>query len=378
MARYVCTRCGHVYDEAQEGTPWSDLPADWTCPVCGAAKSLFEIQAGDTASDDAPGDATAEQRSAGLNTSVLLGHRIFGFAFLAIYIVMMVQMVPRLWTYQIEFPPRTVVHFSLGMAVGVLLILKIAIVRFFPRLDQSLVPMLGTSILVSSVVLIGISVPAAFQEAIATGKLFSPENRERVQRLLLQTGLEESECERYASQQSLRDGQRVLRHECIDCHDLRTVLAKPRTPTNWRQTVSRMADRTSALDPIDENEQWQVTAYLVAISPRLQQSAQQLRDAQDRRDAAKQAVQAATDEREKPAAYDPAAAEKLFQAKCSQCHDTDLVAAAPPASDTAARDLVAQMVEEGLNVTEEEIAQIVQYLTETYATTAGSTDTKNQ
>jgi rubredoxin/mono/diheme cytochrome c family protein len=364
MARYVCSICGYVHDDAQEDTPWSELADDWTCPICGAAKSLFDVEAKDGDSDGAPPDDTATSRAAGPNSRLLLGHRVFGFVFLAIYMVMMFQMVPRLWTYQIEFPARTAVHFSLGMALGVLLILKIAIVRFFPRLEQSLVPMLGTTILVSSVVLIGISVPAAFQEALATGKLFSPENRARVQRLLAQTGLEASECQRYASSKSLRDGQRVLRYECIDCHDLRTVLAKPRTLTNWRQTVSRMADRTTTLDPIGEDEQWQVTAYLIAISPQLQQSAQQLRDARDRRDEAKRAAQAAGVESAEPVDYDETAARQLFQAKCSQCHQTDLVTADPPASEQEARELVTRMVEEGLEATEEEIALIVRYITD--------------
>jgi rubredoxin len=50
MDRYVCTICGYVYDPAQgdpdngvkPGTSFADLPDDWECPVCGAAKSDFE------------------------------------------------------------------------------------------------------------------------------------------------------------------------------------------------------------------------------------------------------------------------------------------------------------------------------------------------
>jgi rubredoxin len=41
MARYVCSACGYVYDEEQEGISWDDLPEDWFCPGCGAEKSLF-------------------------------------------------------------------------------------------------------------------------------------------------------------------------------------------------------------------------------------------------------------------------------------------------------------------------------------------------
>lgn len=52
MRKYVCSVCGYIYDEAQgipeagiaPGTAWEDLPEDWTCPLCGAAKSEFVKQ----------------------------------------------------------------------------------------------------------------------------------------------------------------------------------------------------------------------------------------------------------------------------------------------------------------------------------------------
>lgn len=43
MNKYVCAICGFVFDEA-EGTLWNDLPDDWTCPLCGAAKDVFDLQ----------------------------------------------------------------------------------------------------------------------------------------------------------------------------------------------------------------------------------------------------------------------------------------------------------------------------------------------
>ena len=110
----------------------------------------------------------------------MLLHRIFGYLYLGIFLVLVWQMAPRLWTYQIELPARTVLHIALGMVIGTILILKIAIVRFFRRLDPALVPMLGTILLVSTVVLIGISVPSALKEALATTRLFTDENLQRV------------------------------------------------------------------------------------------------------------------------------------------------------------------------------------------------------
>ena len=42
ISRFECTACGFVYDEEKEDTKFDDLPDDWTCPVCGVGKDMFE------------------------------------------------------------------------------------------------------------------------------------------------------------------------------------------------------------------------------------------------------------------------------------------------------------------------------------------------
>ena len=50
MDKYVCTVCGYVYDPKvgdpdsgiKPGTPFEELPDNWTCPVCGASKDAFK------------------------------------------------------------------------------------------------------------------------------------------------------------------------------------------------------------------------------------------------------------------------------------------------------------------------------------------------
>lgn len=50
MNTYECQVCDYVYEPDQgepdgginPGTPFEDIPDDWVCPVCGAAKALFE------------------------------------------------------------------------------------------------------------------------------------------------------------------------------------------------------------------------------------------------------------------------------------------------------------------------------------------------
>ena len=43
MAKWKCSVCGYIYDEAREKVPFAELPDDWTCPVCGAPKSAFNL-----------------------------------------------------------------------------------------------------------------------------------------------------------------------------------------------------------------------------------------------------------------------------------------------------------------------------------------------
>ncbi len=50
MAKWMCSVCGYVYDPDEgdpeggiaAGTSFEELPDDWVCPVCGAAKDAFQ------------------------------------------------------------------------------------------------------------------------------------------------------------------------------------------------------------------------------------------------------------------------------------------------------------------------------------------------
>jgi len=50
MSKYKCQVCGYIYNpelgdadgHVKPGTPFEELPEDWTCPVCGASKDQFD------------------------------------------------------------------------------------------------------------------------------------------------------------------------------------------------------------------------------------------------------------------------------------------------------------------------------------------------
>jgi len=39
--QHKCKICNYIYNDATETVPFSELPDDWKCPICGAAKSEF-------------------------------------------------------------------------------------------------------------------------------------------------------------------------------------------------------------------------------------------------------------------------------------------------------------------------------------------------
>ena len=51
VRKYRCKYCSHVYDEMlgdpaagiAAGTRFEDLPEDWVCPECGAAKEDYDL-----------------------------------------------------------------------------------------------------------------------------------------------------------------------------------------------------------------------------------------------------------------------------------------------------------------------------------------------
>lgn len=51
MDKYICKICATVYDpnlgdpegNVAPGTPFENLPKEWSCPVCGSTQDKFEI-----------------------------------------------------------------------------------------------------------------------------------------------------------------------------------------------------------------------------------------------------------------------------------------------------------------------------------------------
>ena len=338
-----------------------------------------------------------ETRTSAAPKSLMLVHRAIGYAYLILYIFMMWHMVPRLWNYQIELPPRTVAHLMLGITIGVLLLVKISILRFFRHFEEAM-PYIGTALLICTYLLIGLSIPFTLRES--TLRVFSDASIERTHTRLQMAGLPpDAPLDKLATRRKLREGQDVLLKKCVQCHDLRTILARPRTPPDWVRTVDRMAIKPMIGEPISLEDQWTVSAYLIAITPELQVSAKEQRRQRMQASQAQNALavlanpdEAAdevivnpdevivnpdeeivnpdevgeTDETPVEDVYDPEAARELFEITCSLCHDLSDVDNVPPTSEEETTELIARMIDNGLFLEEEDIKIIARYMNETY------------
>jgi mono/diheme cytochrome c family protein len=332
-------------------------------------------------------------------------HRAVGYSYAAIYVVMMTQMVPRLWEYQVEFPARTVAHIMLGFTIGVILILKISILRWFRHFEEWM-PFLGVGLLLCTVLLSGLSLPFVVREqAVARNdQTFSPENRQRVRALLATAGLPPAtDLDALSSPSHLRFGRKVLLEECTFCHDLRTAISRPRTPHDWVRTVERMAEKPTLGPRIADQEAHAVAAYLIAVTPELQRSAKAKRAEEMEKEEAVQAAEEADGDgeeaegdevasagegkegqpgdgkettgtvaaappraRPKRPPPDPAAAKKAFETTCARCHGLSDVDDSPPRTAAQVRSLIKRMAENGMEASRRDIELIRFHLLRTY------------
>ena len=353
-----------------------------------------------------------ETRTSAAPKSLMFIHRAIGYAYLILYIFMMWHMVPRLWNYQVELPPRTVAHLMLGITIGVLLLVKISILRFFRHFEEAM-PYIGTALLICTYLLIGLSIPFTLRESVrqVSSNVFSDASLQRTHTRLQMAGLPpDAPLDQLATRRKLREGQDVLLKKCVQCHDLRTILARPRTPPDWVRTVDRMAIKPIIGEPITLEDQWTVSAYLIAITPELQVSAKEQRRQRMQASQAQNALAVLTnldevadqvvvnpdevtdevivnpdevivnpdevivnpdeveetDETPAEDAYDPEAARELFEITCSLCHDLSDVDNVPPTSEEETTELIARMIDNGLFLEEEDIKIIARYLNETY------------
>jgi hypothetical protein len=304
-------------------------------------------------------------------------HRVVGLAYVLIYVVMMWYMVPRLWEYQVELPARTVIHACVAIILGVLLVSKICIIRWFQHFGKAL-PGLGLGLLTCTIILGMLSLPFAIRAHGVTDGVFEAKNLSRVRMILgsLELGEQPDRTpEALTTESALMHGRHVLVRECAVCHDMRTVMVKPRTGASWHKLVKRMAAKPTLGPKIDSYDEAAVTSYLVAITPGLQESVSIKRREDRKRQEVKAAASAfdaeptAADQGKELAqaenAKEPSAEEikALVESRCTECHEMTDVDEYGGGDEAEWAKVVQRMIEEeDAELTAEEAKLIVTYL----------------
>lgn len=318
-----------------------------------------------------------EQKKTEAPKAWLRVHAGVGYLYGLIYVVMMWNMFPRLWQYQYELPARTVIHAVVAIVLGVLLLTKILVLLFFRHFEEA-TPKFGFGIMLCTVVLITLSVPHAARALDLQGRIADPDNIARVEAVLADIDLGEDapEISELTSKHGLQKGRDLLVHKCVSCHDMRTILLKPRTGKRWHEVVVRMQDKPDpfSAEPLLDDEVPYVTAYLVAITPDIQQSRkrkvelerkhekvqEQAREALAK--APEDAGEEAGEDSGKSIVVDEAKAKGILDHRCTDCHDLDEVENYGGGNVTEWASVITNMVDEGAEITDEEATQLAAYL----------------
>lgn len=305
-------------------------------------------------------------------------HAACGYTYGVIYVAMMWEMFPRLWEYQYELPARTVIHAVVAIFLGVLLFTKIAILVAFRHFEEAL-PRFGFGILASTVILISLSLPHAARALDLQGRIADPENMARLELVLQEVDFGETEVgiAELATEASLSRGREILVNKCVTCHDMRTILIQPRTGQRWLEVVARMKEKPDpfATEPLTEAEIPYVTAYLIAITPDIQESTKRKREGERERNQMQEKTQqvlasmpAEAASPEAPA-LDETAAKAALQNRCTDCHELDEVDGHGGDDLAGWSKVIAEMVDEGAEITDDEAKLLAAYLTKLHPKT---------
>jgi ferredoxin-NADP reductase len=262
--------------------------------------------------------ASARVRDAKASTRLIVGHRIGGYLFIALFCVMSYFMVFRLDDVGGGASPSTMIHLTLAMVLSPLLFVKVLIARYYKGYSSFLTP-LGLTIFVLAFVLIGITAgpSLAHQARMQTVSLAAIDlpsaaidismaastmekrcskchNLDRIagarkdekgwlatvnrMRALPNSGISEEDSRiiiSYLASQmkpkgsdaaaSLEVARAVVDQRCGRCHSLDRVYKTVETPEEWRTTVDSMvAFAKGSSNAIQPGEDEQIIAYLSA------------------------------------------------------------------------------------------------------------------
>ena len=161
-------------------------------------------------------------------------HRLLGYIFVALYVVLLSQMVPRTWRFEpAAWTLPAVVHAVLGISILPVLIFKVGILRRWQKHGKKL-PLLGALLLILSVGALAIVAPAL--RTVKGGD---------------------------------RDGAGLVAERCFSCHGASRIISEDGDFRDWLKTLEDMTENAEELrrpDPVG-GDAVRLAEYLESIRP---------------------------------------------------------------------------------------------------------------
>ncbi len=169
-------------------------------------------------------------------------HRINGYAFVILYLVMMYFMLLKLKDYPGELPARAMFHMVLGLSLAPLLVVKIIIARYY-KAYYNYLPAIGIIVVSSVFVLISMTTLPYFIRTVTI---------EEVSLEDIGMGMETID---------VAATQNLMEQRCAKCHTLERVLNTQTDSAGWKDIVNRMRNLPGS--GITNQEAKDILAYLV-------------------------------------------------------------------------------------------------------------------
>jgi uncharacterized membrane protein len=198
------------------------------------------------------------------NKRLILSHRILGYIFLFIFLVMLFFMVKKVSGLNYELSPRAVIHIVLATILIPIFLTKILIARFFKRLYPNLI-LLGLMIFFLSFTMVAITAGYHFLKTTTDQPSESASASVSVIRSL--THQEQNNIQKHEAPDSSQAAVKELIHKkCTTCHTLERIKKAKKTNSEWRTTVEKMIKYSMNPDLLTEEEISMMISYLTSGS----------------------------------------------------------------------------------------------------------------
>lgn len=165
-------------------------------------------------------------------------HRALGYVFVLAYCALLIEMLPRVWEFRVA-TASSVVHAIFGVLVGVLLIVKIAVIRRFRQFGNRL-PWIGGALAASTLIATALAVVPAW----TVMRPFAP------------------------LPQDLARGREVVSRKCNQCHGASVIASEREDARKWERITREMQRFSRTIpdkEPIAEDERGAAAAYLAHV-----------------------------------------------------------------------------------------------------------------